>query len=724
MGLLLLAFSAVPTQAQTQVPVDFGDDSLPTGTRSVTWNDVTVSNQTVPHPLVDANGLATGFQLDFLPEKGFEGANTAGVTTPQGGSALAQLGWPASATQDPLYGSDNRTPVEFVLSGLDANAAYDFTLLGSRLSVSDVRSTRYEVIGFNARFGVLDASNNTSEVLDLSGVVPESDGTITIRLEKDSTNTNDSGFFYLNAAAMEEDPGAGSGPLARFAPPWLDFSRAVGKGPFSGNAQIDTKDGSTPTLTLGALDDATGIAPTWLTIPPSVTAGSPFAVTVDESPLAIGTYSATVTASTAGYPDTKLYVSMRVRAPGALNLLYYGNSYSQFNGTVPGAVSDLALEAGLPKPNTVPKLVGGQNLAFHLNTPSQAEAITEALPLGEEWDFVVLQGLSTEATVSLGDPDAFRANAVAIVGNVRAHSPNARAVLYQTWARGSGHSFYLGGNPAFQNPLDMHQQIEAGYRGAEADIDAAYGAGTALRAAAGETAALVNWDASYYDPDLSHPAPSLTFAASKAIFSRIYATRACDLSPDFSGGSGASPFVLRFVDYGLGSGDFRLLAGLADRVAPVGLRRFAGSGEDLLLWTGFDGEVFPCPLTEYSRGRPLSVRVESPAGLYAGAPAMLFGQLFPTGTPPVPAPATAELFVDPQSAQVLGSFNEVGAGQNVSLPAAPTLYGMSFLIQAQAFAPSGNTGNAFTTTDGHELRYTRSRNVRRETRGVSGTVSK
>ena len=94
--------------------------------------------------------------------------------------------------------------------------------------------------------------------------------------------------------------------------------------------------------------------------------------------------------------------ALTVRSAGTLNLLYYGNSYSQGNGTVPSLVQFLAESAGFPSPYTVPKLVGGQNLAFHLNDPGQAAAISGALPLGETWDFVVLQGFSTEATVALG----------------------------------------------------------------------------------------------------------------------------------------------------------------------------------------------------------------------------------------------------------------------------------------------------------------------------------
>ena len=60
-----------------------------------------------------------------------------------------------------------------------------------------------------------------------------------------------------------------------------------------------------------------------------------------------------------------------------------------------------------------------------------------------------MQGFLSEAT-RLGNPLGFRVNAVGIVDSVRAHSPDALAVLFQTWAYGSGHGAYPR---SFADPL-------------------------------------------------------------------------------------------------------------------------------------------------------------------------------------------------------------------------------------------------------------------------------
>ena len=115
------------------------------------------------------------------------------------------------------------------------------------------------------------------------------------------------------------------------------------------------------------------------------------------------------------------------------NLLFYGNSYSLRNGTVANMVQLIAIQSGRPTPTIVKRFAGGQDLDYHANNPGQVAAISNALPNNQDWDFVVMQGQSTEATQALGDPADFRANAAAIMGNVRNHSPSVKAVLYQTW---------------------------------------------------------------------------------------------------------------------------------------------------------------------------------------------------------------------------------------------------------------------------------------------------
>jgi hypothetical protein len=342
----------------------------------------------------------------------------------------------------------------------------------------------------------------------------------------------------------------------------------------------------------------------------------------------------------------------------------------------------------------VQRLVGGQKLSFHLNEPSQAVAITQSLPLGEEWDFVIMQGFSLEATATLGNPAQFVADSVAILGNVKAHSPGARAVLFQTWARGPGHSVYPG---SFPGPLQMHQQIENGYRQAEAAIDSAFGPGSARRAAAGETAALRNFHPGLYIADLSHPAPPLSVMAFSAIYSAIYGARACDVSPDFGA---PSNLASRLIGFGIGAVDWYELAGIADRVATPATRRRPGSGEDFLLSTGAPGILNACPLKSIAVGESVTFQVHSPIGTYAGLPAtILFDDLRDGPTLEIGVSQT-----NPLTAHVVAQTSALPPqGISVTLTIPPAFAGRSFLVQGQVLGPSPKTLLAFTTTDGHLL---------------------
>ena len=223
-------------------------------------------------------------------------------------------------------------------------------------------------------------------------------------------------------------------------------------------------------------------------------------------------------------------LSTALAAQRPLNLLFYGNSYSVDNASVPALVAVIADAAGRTTPRVVAALVGGTDLTFHLTDPQQVAAITTSLPPGEFWDYVVIQGSSTEST-HIGNPTAFRAAAVGIVTNVRAHSPNARAVLYQTWARAYGHSFYPSG---FGNPMAMHDEVRASYRSAVAGINQAFGPGVARLAPVGDAIAALAFNPALYVADLSHPRQPITLVAAMTIYGALWQDTVCPLNPDFS----------------------------------------------------------------------------------------------------------------------------------------------------------------------------------------------
>ena len=96
------------------------------------------------------------------------------------------------------------------------------------------------------------------------------------------------------------------------------------------------------------------------------------------------------------------------------------------------------------------------------------------LPAGQHWNYVVLQGYSTDPTV-IGDTAQFRADAVSLYQDVAANSPGVVPVLFETWARTYGSDLYTSYPTSdFPNgPLSMQAQVRDGYHLAAQDINAA-----------------------------------------------------------------------------------------------------------------------------------------------------------------------------------------------------------------------------------------------------------
>ncbi|MEO6593891.1 MAG: hypothetical protein ABIP94_03970, partial [Planctomycetota bacterium] len=284
-------------------------------------------------------------------------------------------------------------------------------------------------------------------------------------------------------------------------------------------------------------------------------------------------------------------------------------------------------------------------------------------------------------------------------GNVRSHSPAATGVMFQTWARAQGHSFYPG---TFPNPLAMHNEVRVSYRNAVTAIQTAFGAGTVVNSAIGDGAALLEFDPSIYNVDLHHHGNKLTVLAAMCHYTSIYGQLVCGISPSFSPPSqlGAS-----LTAFGLNADDWWRLAGIADRCAARALRMYPGSGDNLLLETGTTpGLVSACPRKQMTTGTFVEVRVSSRNGVYATALAWLLLDLFPTGQPPLPNAMFPEVAVDVGSMGILLTSANLSSPLALSVQMPFTVQGASILVQGLAWAPSGETGNMFfTTTDAHEL---------------------
>lgn len=395
-----------------------------------------------------------------------------------------------------------------------------------------------------------------------------------------------------------------------------------------------------------------------------------------------------------------LLLATTVAAQGK-NLLFYGNSFTYYSWGygVPELVQSIAVAAGHPSPTIVSALVGGVTLQFHATDPAQVAVIANALPPGQTWDHVVMQGHQLEATPEGGhDPAVFRSSAQTILTNVRNHSPAARAVMYQTWASAWGHIYYP---IPWAVPLDMHGVVRANYRLAVADLVAAFGPGAAVNAAAGDAVALLEFDPLWYEPDLAHPNPAMILLAAMSIYTAIYGETVCELDPAFNP---PGPLAQLLATKGLGETEWRYMAGLADRSADPTLRRYPGSGDQLLLETATDlTPLSACPVNRMTTGTLVQIRLRSMNGVFDAAPGWLLVHLFPTGSPPGPATAWPELRAS-GSMSILSTVNALTSPMALALPMPFSWPGSSVLVQGLAWHPSTESGNPwFTTTDAHEF---------------------
>lgn len=162
-------------------------------------------------------------------------------------------------------------------------------------------------------------------------------------------------------------------------------------------------------------------------------------------------------------PDTDPIPDARVdAAPPQLDpparILFIGNSFT-FGGPVPAVVDALANDAGWPDPEVVYSAFGGESLQGHRTERPQTLARVDE----GDWDVVVLQELSTRPTDNFGRPEQFKADATWFHDRVKASSPGARVILYETWARHPNHGIYPN---TFANPAEMQAQLRFHYNDA------------------------------------------------------------------------------------------------------------------------------------------------------------------------------------------------------------------------------------------------------------------
>ncbi len=260
------------------------------------------------------------------------------------------------------------------------------------------------------------------------------------------------------------------------------------------------------------------------------------------------------------------------------HLLFFGNSFT-LSYDVPGRIWQIAQADGHVAPRSVSDLTGGTDLDYHIGQIATNPANNVAHPAvaaGDTWDFVIIQGYSTEPT-HIGDPIDFRNDAVTLTSMVRNHisgkGTGTQAVMYETWARGPTHSFYPG---TFANPSVMQQELRDSYTAATGDINTAFGPGTARYAPVGDAYEVAGFNLNLYGTDIYHPSEYGATLNALILYRTIYGELTSDI-----------PYNDSVSWFGMTSTQWTELTTLADSMPivipePTALATFAAGGVLLL----------------------------------------------------------------------------------------------------------------------------------------------
>lgn len=228
--------------------------------------------------------------------------------------------------------------------------------------------------------------------------------------------------------------------------------------------------------------------------------------------------------------------SQRAEDAWGRRILWFGNSFST-NGIIPRRVENLAVLAGFKRPYIVMDFMGGKNLAYHIgelkdNPKDNIEEPGFLYGQTNDWDDVVIQGYSTEAThiYSPLPEDGFIPNATNLYALVR-HSKRGkrvRGVLYETWARHPSNSDFYPSQ--FADAVAMQREITANDKAACNLLNDVYGDGTAVVAPVGTAFRRMNFARALYHTDLYHQDWNGYGCELLAmvLFNRIYDTRVGD----------------------------------------------------------------------------------------------------------------------------------------------------------------------------------------------------
>jgi hypothetical protein len=372
--------------------------------------------------------------------------------------------------------------------------------------------------------------------------------------------------------------------------------------------------------------------------------------------------------------------------------LLYGNSI--ISGVVVPYLGDVVEQSGQPRPLMTTFIVGNATTTTYV---SNIGLITSSLPPGTHWKAMVVEGGTIETT-PLGNPTAFEPNMLTLAGALYGHSPQARFVGHETGADHPNSSNY----PAlFPDPPTWLAYPQAAYASARAAIDAAHPTALPARLALQGTAVAetTGYDITLFAPDLHHLSNRGKLLCALLYYTQIYDARACELLVDYSV---STPLVTRLQSNGITKMEYDAYAGYADRVMDRRRRPYPGSDSDFQLRSGINVSLNNlCPMKTATAGDVLSLEVVSPLG--AGDPhaTSVYGQILPTGTPPLPQTVRG-LHLDLSQSLALLSAPDLSSATNARV-VPPGLTGYTVWMQAGSAMPPGTLGFTVALSDAQTL---------------------
>jgi hypothetical protein len=222
-----------------------------------------------------------------------------------------------------------------------------------------------------------------------------------------------------------------------------------------------------------------------------------------------------------------------------LNVLFIGNSYTSAN-SLPTIFQEIAVSAGYTRPVVKSSTPGGYTFQEHL-----ASSATRSMISSQHWDVVIMQEQSEVPAEAQTMPEvnkSFLSGFEGLYKLVKESNPEARVILFETWARNAD----LWSNGTInqvldgKNPSDMLQWLKAGYEEASESM-ISQGEPPVEIARVGELWG-INYSSAYpirlHDSDRSHPNFAGSYLAALDIFFTVYGPITKDLN--YSGTLGKS----------------------------------------------------------------------------------------------------------------------------------------------------------------------------------------